>query len=69
MWGKSKKVLTYSAIHQETKEDILTPLLHKIQRSLRFRDETFNQISKKSTYITFASNGTFGERNVFLARS
>ena len=31
MWGKSKKVLTYSAIHQETKEDILTPLLHKTE--------------------------------------
>lgn len=67
--NRERAILTYSVTHRGTNEDILTPLLHKIQRSLRFRDETFNQISKKSTYITFASNGTFGERNVFLARS
>lgn len=66
---RERAILTYSITHRETNEDILAPLPHKIQRSSRFRDETFNQIGKKSTYITSASNGIFDERNVFLIKS
>lgn len=66
---RDRAILTYSVTHRGTNEDILTPLPHKIQQSSRFRDETFNQIGKKSTYITSASNGIFDERNVLLTRS